>query len=115
MLILQKCDFVFKSLQSKRVIIPFAAHGLCAHKSIMKHDPIGSGTRKPVNVSLDTGIVAAARDVGINLSRTTELALRAAIKSEQERRWREDNAVAIGRFTEWYETNGDPLAHLAAL
>jgi len=81
----------------------------------MKHDRIGSGTRKPVNVSLDTGIVAAAREAGINLSRTTEVALRLAIKAEQERRWREDNREAIGRFTEWYEANGDPLAHLAAL
>jgi len=81
----------------------------------MKPDLIGSGTRKPVNVSLDTGIVATAREVGINLSRTTEVALRAAIKTEQERRWREEYREAIGRFTQWYELAGDPLAHLAAL
>ena len=81
----------------------------------MKHSNITPAKRRPVNVSLDTGIVAAAREAGVNLSRVTEAALRVAIKEAHERQWREDNRAAVGRFTDWYETNGDPLSHLAPL
>ncbi len=81
----------------------------------MKHDDIAPAKRRPVNMSLDTGIVAAAREAGVNLSRVTEAALRVAIKQARERQWREDNREAIGHFTDWYEKNGDPLAHLTAL
>lgn len=78
----------------------------------MKHDPIPSGKRKAVNLSIDTGIVAAARAVGVNFSRVTEDALRIAVKVEHERRWREDNKAAIAAFDEWYRRDGDPLAGL---
>ena len=78
----------------------------------MKHDAIGSGKRKSVNLSLDTGVVAAAREAGINLSRITEAALRVETGRERERRWREDNREWIAAFTARYETEGDPLAHL---
>ncbi len=81
----------------------------------MKHANIPDGRRQAVNVTLDTGIVEAARKVGINLSRVTEAALRVAVKEAQERQWREDNRAAIERFNAWYAENGDPLAHLPAL
>ncbi|MGP7794880.1 type II toxin-antitoxin system CcdA family antitoxin [Sphingomonas sp. CLY1604] len=81
----------------------------------MKHDAITPTKRRPVNVSLDTGIVAAAREAGVNLSRVTEAALRVAVKEAREHRWREENREAVGRFNEWYEEHGDPLAHLASL
>lgn len=78
----------------------------------MKHDPVVPRKRKSVNVSLDVDVVAAAREQGINLSRITETALRAAIKAERERRWKEENRGAIAAFGNWYDTEGDPLAHL---
>ncbi len=81
----------------------------------MKHDGIDPPKRRPVNVSLDTGIVTAAREAGVNLSRVTEAALRVAIKEARERQWREENRAAIGQFTEWYDRHGDPLAHLTPL
>ncbi len=78
----------------------------------MKHDPIASGKRKSVNLSIDTGIVASAREHGLNLSRITEAALRDATRQEHERRWREENREWIAGFSRRYETEGDPLAHL---
>ena len=78
----------------------------------MKHDPIVSRKCKPVNVSLDTGIVAAAREAGLNLSRVTEDALRVAVKAELERRWVEENREAMEGWNRWYEKNGDPLEGL---
>jgi antitoxin CcdA len=75
----------------------------------MKHDPLRSGKRKPVNVSMDTGIVEAARAVGINLSQVSEAAVRAATKKEQERRWQEENRAAMAYWNRWVEENGLPL------
>ncbi len=81
----------------------------------MRHDPIATGKRKSVNVSLDTGVVAAAREAGLNLSKISEQAIKHATKAEHERRWKEENREAIASWNRWYEKNGDPLAHLRSL
>lgn len=78
----------------------------------MKHDAIGSGRRKPVNLTLDTGVVAAAREAGINLSQACEAALREAAKAERARRWKEENQPAMEEWNRWLETNGLPFADL---
>jgi len=75
----------------------------------MKHDPISSGKRKAVNLSIDTGVVAAAREAGINLSQTCEAALRTAAKVERDRQWAEDNREWIEANNAWVEQNGLPL------
>ena len=81
----------------------------------MKHDPILTGKRKPVNVSLDTGVVAAAREAGVNLSQVSEEALRRAVKAEQERRWKEEHREQIAAYNRWIEENGIPLSDLPVL
>lgn len=58
----------------------------------MRHDPIASGKRKPVNLTIDTGVVAAAREAGINLSQTSEVALRRAANKAA---WRKENKAWI--------------------
>jgi antitoxin CcdA len=75
----------------------------------MKHDPIASGKRKAVNVSIDTGVVAAAREVGLNLSQVCEAAIRQATKAEQDRRWQEENRDWAEACNKWVEENGLPL------
>nr|WP_315382068.1 type II toxin-antitoxin system CcdA family antitoxin [uncultured Sphingomonas sp.] len=75
----------------------------------MKHDPIASGKRKAVNVSIDTGVVAAAREVGLNLSQICEAAIRRATKAEQDRRWQEENRAWAEACNKWVEENGLPL------
>lgn len=75
----------------------------------MKHDPIASGKRKPVNLSIDTGVVAAAREAGINLSQVSEAALRDAAKKERDRLWKEENRAAIEANNAWVELHGLPL------
>jgi antitoxin CcdA len=76
----------------------------------MQHDSIASGKRKPVNLSLDTGVVEAARAAGINLSQTCEAALRAAAKAERERLWKEENKESIEAWNAWVDEHGLPLA-----
>jgi len=75
----------------------------------MKHDPIASGKRKPVNLSIDTGVVAAAREAGINLSQVSEAAIRDAAKKERDRLWKEENRAAIEANNAWVEQHGLPL------
>ena len=81
----------------------------------MKHDSIGSGKRKPVNLSIDTGVVEAARAAGINLSQACEAALRQAAKAERDRKWREDNREWAESVNRWVEENGIPLSDLPPL
>ncbi|MFS2108238.1 type II toxin-antitoxin system CcdA family antitoxin [Sphingomonas sp. Sphisp140] len=75
----------------------------------MKHDALSSGKRKAVNLSLDTGVVAAAREVGINLSQICEAALRDAAKAERDRRWQEEHREWIEAHSRWVEENELPL------
>ncbi len=75
----------------------------------MKTDPIASGRRKPVNLSLDTGVVEAARALGINLSQACEAALREATRAERARQWQEENREAIHAWNAWVEEHGLPL------
>lgn len=76
----------------------------------MQHDFIGSGKRKPVNLSLDTGVVEAARLLGINLSQTCEAAIRQATVAERNRQWQEEHREAIEANNAWVEKHGLPLA-----
>jgi len=75
----------------------------------MKHDSMASGKRKPVNLSLDTGVVEAAREAGINLSQVSEKAIRDAAKAERDRKWQEENREWIEANNAWVEKNGLPL------
>ncbi|WP_294189934.1 type II toxin-antitoxin system CcdA family antitoxin [uncultured Sphingomonas sp.] len=75
----------------------------------MRHDPINSGKRKAVNLSIDTGVIAAAREAGINLSQACETALRTAAKMERDRQWAEDNREWAESVNRWVEENGLPL------
>lgn len=75
----------------------------------MKHDPIRSGKRKPVNLSIDAGIVDYARLHGINLSQVSEAALHTAAKAKAERQWQEENREALRSWDRWVEENGLPL------
>ncbi len=75
----------------------------------MKHDPIASGKRKPVNMSIDTGIVAAAREAGVNLSQVSEEAIRRAAKEARDAAWKEENKAWIDAHRAWVERNELPL------
>ncbi|KTT75313.1 type II toxin-antitoxin system CcdA family antitoxin [Sphingomonas endophytica] len=75
----------------------------------MKHDPIVSGKRKSVNLSLDTGVVAYAREQGLNLSQVTEVALRKAAKAASDEAWQEENRDWIEAHRRWVEENELPL------
>lgn len=75
----------------------------------MKQETIASGKRKAVNLSLDTGIVQAARDVELNLSQVCEAAIQQATKQVLKERWRAENRHAMEAWNDWIDKNGLPL------
>lgn len=75
----------------------------------MKHDAIVPAKRRAVNLSLDSDLVKAAKDAGVNISQVSEAALRAATKAAQDRRWKEENQAAFDYWNKWVERNGLPL------
>jgi antitoxin CcdA len=50
----------------------------------MRHGSFASGKRKPVNLTIDTGVVVAAREAGVNLSQISEVALRRAANEARD-------------------------------
>lgn len=66
-------------------------------------------SRKPTNLSLDTGLVEEARQLGINVSRACELGLKSRIAEERARAWLEENAQAIASSNAYVEKQGLPL------
>lgn len=75
----------------------------------MKHETIASGKRKPVNLSLDTGVVEVARREGVNLSKVSEGALRLAAREARDARWKHENRAWIDAHRQWVEGNELPL------
>ena len=68
--------------------------------------------RKPTNLSLDAGIVRAARELDINISRACEQGLATEIARERRRRWLEENREAITASNAYVEQHGLPLTDL---
>lgn len=66
--------------------------------------------RRPTNVTLDEQLVAAAKDLGINLSRACEQGLSDAVSAERIRRWQEDNRAALEAANAYVAEHGLPLA-----
>ncbi len=62
--------------------------------------------KKPANVSLDPELLAEAKKLGINLSRTLEERLTEIIHAERIKRWQEENKDAIDSYNRFIEENG---------
>lgn len=66
--------------------------------------------RAKVNLTLDSGVTAEARALGLNMSRLAEAAISDAIRLERNRVWREENREALEAYAREVEENGLPLA-----
>lgn len=68
--------------------------------------PVATPTRKATNVTLSADVLAEAKALGINVSRTCDDALRQRVKAERERQWREQNAEFIAACNDRVERHG---------
>ena len=65
--------------------------------------------RKPANLSLDSALVLAAKELKINLSRAAEDGLRRAVSEARVAQWKAENAEAIASSNAYVEEFGLPL------
>lgn len=66
--------------------------------------------KKPTNLSLNTQVLAMARELGMNVSRTVDALLAEEVKRQYWARWNEQNREAIAHYNERIEREGLPLA-----
>lgn len=65
--------------------------------------------KRAVNLSLSKDVLAAAKELGINISEVCDLHLREVVRSEMQRRWKVDHADFIMAFNETVDIEGLPL------
>ena len=66
--------------------------------------------KKPTNLSLNADVLAMARELGMNVSRTVDALLAEEVKRQYWARWKEQNREAIDQYNERIEQEGLPLA-----
>ncbi len=66
--------------------------------------------KKATNLSLNTGLLAAARQLGLNLSQTVNTLLADEVKRRYWAKWNEDNQEAISAYNERTAKHGLPLS-----
>jgi antitoxin CcdA len=65
-----------------------------------------SAPKRPTNVSVNADLLRQARDLNINLSQALEERLIERILTERQRRWRDENKVAIEAYNRRVELEG---------
>ena len=65
-----------------------------------------ASNKKAVNLSIDAGLAAEAKEAGTNMSALLERALRDELKARREQKWREENQEAIQSMNDYVEKNG---------
>jgi antitoxin CcdA len=73
------------------------------------HDDAGS-SRRSAELEIDADLFSEAESLSLNVSHAAEIGIKAAIKAERERRWKEENKPAIEAWNAYVEEHGLPLA-----
>lgn len=69
-----------------------------------------NATKKATNLSLNASVLAAARDLGMNISKTVDGLLAEEVKRQYWEKWRDDNKEAFEAYNERIREHGLPLA-----
>lgn len=63
-------------------------------------------SKKPTNLSINSDLLARARDLNINLSATLEKALAELVLKQEREQWLKENKLAIDKYNNFVEENG---------
>lgn len=77
--------------------------------------PRSTADKLRTNVSLTATNLAAARELGLNVSAISDVALAKAVRAARAEVWARENAEAIAERRAWIEAHGTPLADLQIL
>lgn len=62
--------------------------------------------KKPTNVSINSELLAKAKELKINLSATLETALTELVNARQREHWKHENKIAIEAYNQLVEEHG---------
>jgi antitoxin CcdA len=65
--------------------------------------------KKPVTLTVRSGLVKEARSLGVNTSQAAEDGIATAVRRAKERAWLEENKAAIEAYNERIEKHGTLL------
>lgn len=71
-------------------------------------------SKRRTNVSIDAGLLDAARELGLNVSAISEAALAENVRAARAAAWQAENSTALAQRRAWIATNGAPLANWQA-
>ena len=77
--------------------------------------PHSTTEKQRTNITLSATNLAAARELGLNVSAISDAALAEAVRAARAEAWARENAAAIAERRTWIEANGTPLADLQVL
>lgn len=72
--------------------------------------PARRGKTTATNVSLDSALVAEAKELRVSISQASNRGLEDAVKNARAERWLQENKAALDASNAWVEANGLPLA-----
>lgn len=68
-----------------------------------------AAARRPMNVALAVGLVAEARELGVDVSQAAEAGIAAAVSLRRQERWLTENKAALDSSNEYVAEHGLPL------
>lgn len=71
--------------------------------------------KQRTNITLSAANLAAARELGLNVSAISDAAVAEAVRIAKAKAWARENAAAIAERRAWIEAHGTPLADLQVL
>ena len=77
--------------------------------------PQSTTEKQRTNITLSATNLAAARELGLNVSAISDAALAEAVRAAKAEAWARDNAEAIVERRAWIEAHGTPLSDLQVL
>lgn len=72
----------------------------------MRHLYDDTAVKKATNLSINSDLLARARDLNINLSATLEQALEAELRKVERESWQKNNKQAIDELNKLADTHG---------
>jgi len=78
------------------------------------HDDYAHYGKRATNVSINQGLLEAAKALDINLSATLEKALAAEVRARKREKWLDDNREAIEAYNRRIERDGMLSDHVRA-
>lgn len=72
----------------------------------MQAEAVSISRKKPTNLTMNAGLLAQAKALGINLSAICEAALQQEVKRRRDAQWAEQNREGIDAVNDFVARNG---------